>query len=321
MAIEFVRSNIDHAQTTYYAAKLIWGIVRDFGSYPTELETESSLVDLKTEDVVALKTILHFYREAAGVGREDFAKSGAYEAFAVFYKLVRRYDDTLDTNREKDPVPATVFVNDDTNIALLNRGIELVHAAPASTKQKEQFLSDFGEFCLTEYELYAIYMQLDGGNTGFDKVKTYKDKTCGLNALMIAKLLRLYCPGIDDKAAKDAEDFIQAGMMFAQVYDDVGDFRIDQATNTANYFLAALGNFPEEKAAVETATGKLDKLKLKQLCKLAPQSLALCDQIATEYLLQIPDRLRHYRQAIQPSRTFLSAIKNPEVNYSDQVNV
>ena len=229
----------------------------------------------------------YLWRRMAGVGLWDYEGKKAFASFALNFELISRYDDLLDNNGAiLKPVD---FKNDEVAKSLLGGVIHSVESSPGSEDLKRSFLRDFASFRRVAYHAYHEYELDPSVDRSFENVKLYKERICGMNARLGARLCRLFSPEISDKVALSAEKTIEAACLYLQVGDDFTDIKTDLLTNTPNYYLAALSEIPDEKRRVIDLLYSERVIKIQDLMSIAPVATAKCEETSCEYRSKVAD--------------------------------
>lgn len=262
----------------------------------------------KPKDLFVLSVIPRLYRVAVGVKLTEFSSTQAFEGFAHLYVLVSSYDDAMDKNRDRAVKLRDLKLNP-VHQRILSDSIRIIRASPSDTADKEKFLKELAEFRREEFKMYQEFSGPVQERT-FLEVKDYKERTCGLNARMAARFLRLFTPQIPDSEARKAEELVTSVLRFAQVYDDIGDLLVDMHYDTPNYLSAALYARPTEKQTMLSAI-KSGVLELAELEPLAPNSFRVCASAAEEYISAIPQDYNYLKDQIALVKNLMAARINP----------
>lgn len=233
-----------------------------------------------------IATIPFFWRKAAGVKKEEIASTDIFTAAARYAVLIARYDDLIDEQTTHFLQPEE-FKQDGISKRVLSQLISLLRISPASKDLIEKFLKDLGNFRRQEiiwHNQFAEGRELL--EVSLEDVAKFKERTCGLNARMSARLCRLFAPNVSDIQAQRAEDTSYAVFMYFQMCDDQRDFLEDNG-RVPNYLNAALYENTEELSCFLSAIEQGQR-RLTLLRPLAPRSFSLCDKIAQGYFKLIP---------------------------------
>ena len=237
--------------------------------------------DKNLKGLMKYAALPYLWRRMAGVKLWDYEGNKAFASFALNFELISRYDDLLDNNGAVlRPVD---FKNDEVAKSLLGGMIHSVNNAPGSEYLKRLFLKDFALFRKEAYDAYHEYELDPNTDKSFEGVKLYKERICGKNARLGAKLCRLFSPDVNDEVAMSAEDAIEAACLYLQLGDDFTDMRTDLLTNAPNFYLAALSGNPSEERRVGDLLCSERVLKIPDLMFIAPVATAKCEEASYEY--------------------------------------
>ena len=279
---------------------LISGVTKDALLYARRSDVP---LEAKNVNLLTMTIFPYLYRSASHVERRAFANTDVFRTYAECYTFVSRCDDILDSKGPEKITPLSELMSDPINLGLLTEITRLINKSPSSEIAKKQYLKQFEKFMEQEYELHTQF-KTTGKLYDLTSIKEHKEATCGLNAQMLAKMFRLFSPGIKELTAINAENFIVSTLLYCQVYDDVGDYLIDREANTANYLSAALQANPDERNAflneIKSGITNVKKLRL-----FAPNSFSTVDAIAEEYLSAIPNSLSKLQTQVVLAKNIL----------------
>ncbi len=259
--------------------------------------TDLSL-DYRSSKRMTLVTTL--WRDAAGVGRSEFKKNGAYKSFSILRRLLNYYDDLIDDADKTNEITIKKLKFGVSNeismhqiVSDLVSSIRFVSSNnydSAGFNNRLVVLSKINEFRRQQYRIYQkheVYAKRE--DFGFDEVVKYREITSGATQQIMAATLNAFFPNLDiTKKLKIETAFYYFGAA-GQFVDDIADWWKDK-DRQLNIFSAALDRFPEEKSlATYYKKSNPDRvLSVFKLRNLAPKSTKIMNQYFTRQLKMIP---------------------------------
>lgn len=253
---------------------------------PTELV--NGLRDSERKLVPIFGAFVLIWRDSAGLSSKEIRRSKVFTRFSPFYSLIRRYDDFID---QKGEITVLDLKKEPKSRTFLSRLMLSMCEAPVPVNQKRKFIKELGDFRRKEWQIYEAGRKL-GGQMDFEQVAKYKLDSCGLNAIMCAKVFEFHFPSLSHEQKQRGRETMVNVLMALQVRDDVKDLLMDRQEETPNYLDSALRSFPEELSKTDKyLKSGSSGLDLAVLRDLAPSAFALCDREFERFIGSVPESL------------------------------